>query len=410
MPQQTRVMKNVLGTSTTLTDDFLDSLREVVDPPADLVAVDMCQGDDYKVFADLVKNHQVWEDDGSPSRKLPEAVRTYLTLSSDLPPWIDRAMVKEAEEFFLLYGISSATQLSCASLPECYIMRYGTEVLAFTKFLQIDPARRIRETAQMIMSVMCPGGLVAHGHVGIGVHATQKVRVMHAIIRYMVEHDPRTAANPTDPELRKKFGRPINQEDLAFTLLTFSYVAVRSYLRLGVRMTEAQKDDYIHCWNVVGFLMGIREELLPATYAESEKLYSAIRAHQAGASNAGQALTSALMNLLEQLMPPGTRHLPVILTRYLVGSETAAMLGLRQAPYRDRVQFWCMLRVWQGVVAIGGLFHADRPYRFASEWLHRRLMDRMGKLPGHAPFQIPPEFIERWFPTETADGTPPSPI
>jgi hypothetical protein len=407
MPQQTRLMKNVLGTSTMLDDAFLESMREVVDPPADLIAEAMCQGGAHRIFADLVKNHQVWEDDGSASRKLPEAVRAYLTLSSNLPPWINRAMVNEAEQFFLLYGISSATQLSCASLPECYIMQYGTEVLAFTKFLQIDPARRIRETAQMIMSVMCPGGLVADGRVGSGVHATQKVRVMHAIIRYMVEHDPASAANPTDPELRKKFGRPINQEDLAFTLLTFSYVAVRSYVKLGVRMTETQKDDYVHCWNVVGFLMGIREELLPATYEESHTLYEAIRAHQAGASNAGQALTSALMNLLEQMMPPGTRHLPVILTRYLVGSNTAAMLGLRQAPYRDRVEFWCMLRVWQAVVAISGPFHQERPYRFASEWLHRRLMDRLGNLPGHAPFRIPPEFIERWFPAETASGTPP---
>ena len=54
------------------------------------------------------------------------------------------------------------------------------------------------------------------------------------------------------------------------------------------------------------------------------------------------------MNLLEQLMPPGSRHLPVILTRYLIGSEAAEMLGLRQAPYRDRVQFWCLLRMWRG--------------------------------------------------------------
>ena len=61
-------------------------------------------------------------------------------MSSALPTWIKHAKVKTAEQFFLLYGISSATQLSCASLPECYIMRYGTEVLAFTKFLQIDPA------------------------------------------------------------------------------------------------------------------------------------------------------------------------------------------------------------------------------------------------------------------------------
>ena len=51
--------------------------------------------------------------------------------------------------------------------------------------------------------------------------------------------------------------------------------------------------------------MGIREELLPANYEESEKLYHAIRAHQGGASEAGRALAAALLNLLEQLMPPG---------------------------------------------------------------------------------------------------------
>jgi hypothetical protein len=31
-------MKNVLATSTTLDDAFLDSMREVVDPPADVLA------------------------------------------------------------------------------------------------------------------------------------------------------------------------------------------------------------------------------------------------------------------------------------------------------------------------------------------------------------------------------------
>ena len=95
-----------------------------------------------------------------------------------------------------------------------------------------------------------------------------------------------------------------------------------------------------------------------------------------------------------------------MLTRYLIGRETAAMLGLRQAPYRDRVQFWCMLRVWRGSSPIAGLFHEDRPYRFASEWLHKRLMDRMGNLARPRAVQIPSEFIERWFP-EVAGGSPP---
>ena len=298
-------------------------------------------------------------------------------------------MVKEAEEFFLLNGISSATQLSCASLPECYIMRYGTEVLAFTKFLQIDPARRIRETAQMIMSVMCPGGLVADGGVGVGVRATQKVRVMHAVIRYMVEHDPGTAANPTDPALRKKLGRPINQEDLAFTLLTFLYVAVRSYVKLGVRMTQAEKNDYVHCWNVVGFLMGIREDLLPADYEQSQKLYDAIREHQAGASKAGQALTTALMNLLEQMVPPGRG----ICLSFSLAIWLAATRRRCSDYGRRRIAIACSSGacsgVWRAIVRISGMFHQDRPYRFASEWLHRRLMDRMGNLPGHLRSRFP---------------------
>ena len=68
MPQQTRVMQNVLGTSTTLDEAFLDSMREVVDPPADLLAVELCEGGEYKIFADLIRKHRVWEDDGSPVR------------------------------------------------------------------------------------------------------------------------------------------------------------------------------------------------------------------------------------------------------------------------------------------------------------------------------------------------------
>ena len=44
MPQQPPVMKNVLGTSTPLDVAFLDSMREVVDPPADLRRGDDVRG------------------------------------------------------------------------------------------------------------------------------------------------------------------------------------------------------------------------------------------------------------------------------------------------------------------------------------------------------------------------------
>ena len=139
----------------------------------------------------------MWDADGEPSRLLPEDVRAYMKTASALPPWRDEALVNEAESFFLLYGLASSTLLACASLPQCYVMKYGTEVLAYTKFLQVDPTRRDpRDRAD------------GHGRDGAragsrrwdaGVRATMKVRVMHAIVRHMIRNDPRAAAEPGRP-------------------------------------------------------------------------------------------------------------------------------------------------------------------------------------------------------------------
>lgn len=402
-------MKNVLGTTTSLDVPFLDGLRQEVDPTADRVAKLLHDGNASGMFADLVRRHEVWETDGAPSRLLPEDVRTYLQHSGSLPAWTRPETVRHAEDFFLLYGVSSATLLACASLPECYTMKYGTEVLCFTKFLQLDPARRIRETAQMIMTVMCPGGLVTRVDApsGVGVHTTQKVRLMHAVIRHMIGETAGGPGHLADPAANPAYGQPINQEDLVFTLMTFSFVGVRGFRSLGVPMTRAQQDAYIHCWNVVGYLMGIREDLLPADMANAELLFDAIRAHQAGASAAGATLTKALMDLLAQLMPPTQKHLPTVLTRDLIGNEAADMLGIARPPGWAAFQGWCVLRLWAVFVAIGAALHVSRPYRLASEWLHKHLLDRMGHLPGHAPFQIPPEFIAAWFP-ESKVATPPA--
>lgn len=402
-------MKNVLGAVISLDDALLDGMRQVADPPADRVAASMCARGDHRVFAQLIKSRQVWQDNGEPSLLLQPDVRQYLQASSTLPAWHDPALVKHAENFFLLFGLSSATLLTCASLPECYVMKYGTEVLAFTKFLQADPSRRIRETAQMVMDVMCPGGLVSARGVGRGVHATQKVRLMHAIIRHMIDHDPGSRANPIDPVLHEKLGTPINQEDMAYTLMTFSYVVIEGYGHLGVPMTADDKNAYVHCWNVVGSLMGVREELLPADFEASGELFATIQKRQHGESEAGRKLTSALLGMLETPMPRRLKALPAALTRVLVGNESADALGIAIAPPFDRVLLWIVLRFWAGAAAVLSRFNAKRPYRIASEFLHRRIMDRLGGLPGNAPFDFPPEFIDQWFPGEEMRGAATTP-
>jgi hypothetical protein len=391
-------MKNVLGTETRLDDAFLDRMRQTVDPPADAVARSLVERGAHRLVGDLMKNRQMWDADGEPSRLLPDDVRAYMKQASVLPPWRDERAIAEAEAFFLLYGLASSTLLACASLPQCYVMKYGTEVLAYTKFLQVDPTRRIRETAQMVMDVMCPGGLTPNGR---GVRATMKVRVMHAIVRHMVENDPRAKANPSDPAERARFGRPINQEDMVYTLLTFSSVVVHGFGAMGYRMTAAQREAYVHCWNVVGCLMGIREELLPATFADAEELFAAIRRRQHGRSEAGQKLTAALLGALEQALP-GDLHdmLPAALTRKLVGGATADALGVPRPTGLTRLRLTALLGAWAISASVLRRVYRDRPFRFLSEKLHKALLVRMGRM-GGVPFEVPAEFVERWFPDET---------
>jgi hypothetical protein len=397
-------MKNVLGTETALDDVFLDRMRQTVDPPADAVAESLVQRGAHRLVAELMKSRQMWDADGEPSRLLPEDVRAYMKAASTLPAWRDERAVKEAEAFFLLYGLASSTLLACASLPQCYVMKYGTEVLAYTKFLQVNPARRIRETAQMVMDVMCPGGIRPGGR---GVRATMKVRVMHAVVRHMIDNDPRARANPSDPALRAAFGRPINQEDMVYTLLTFSHVVIEGFGRMGYAMTDSERDSYIHCWNVVGFLMGIREELLPARFADAKELFDAIRRRQHGRSEAGEKLTAALLGALQGAIP-GEHHdpMPAALTRRLVGAETADTLGVPQATGLTWLRLTLLLEAWAASARVLRRLYRDRPFRFASEALHKAILVRMGGMEG-APFEVPDEFVKQWFPERKSEVSPP---
>jgi hypothetical protein len=163
-------------------------------------------------------------------------------------------------------------------------------------------------------------------------------------------------------------------------------------------MTEAQREGYIHCWNVVGSLMGIRAELLPATWIDAHELFEAIRKRQHGRSDAGQKLTAALLGALQDAIP-GEHHdaLPAALTRRLIGHETADALGIARATGFTRLRLDLLLAGWALGARILRRFYKDRPFRFLSEKLHKAILVRMGGLEG-VPFEVPSEFVQQWFP------------
>ena len=57
--------------------------------------------------------------------------------------------------------------------------------------------------------------------------------------------------------------------ELAYTLLTFHYVFLRGMRTLGLGLAPADEDAFLHAWTVVGHVLGVRDDLLPASFDDA---------------------------------------------------------------------------------------------------------------------------------------------
>lgn len=301
---------------------------------------------------------------GTPA-PIAAALEDYVARARRLPDWIDAGQVACAEAVFVDMSMLSCTLLFCASLPECYVPADLASVLHVAGQLEAHTDYRVRATAAMIFPVMLHGGLLDPA--GGGVAQVLKVRLIHATIRHLIvrgnpgqalEHGAAIAPLLAEgPGLYQTLfargwdvdanGLPINQEELAYTLLTFHYVFLRGLRRLGLGLSRQEEGAYLHTWNVVGHLLGIEPGLLVQTMDQADALFARLQAQgralaataYAPAVRKGgvvraqpdprPALADALMRAMQAEIPVrALKAFPVLLTRRLCGRETARDLGL----------------------------------------------------------------------------------
>jgi len=307
------------------TDALLDQMRQAGDPLADHVIAELFAAGDITPVNNLMKSlitNEFPVPDG-----FPEAVRDYLAQTNALPGWTDPGLIKAGEQLFWRFGPQFIVILTTYALPFCYVGKNGVQVLALTTRLLTNPTRRILETAQLLIDVMQPGGLTTDQ--GRGRRTVQKVRLMHAAVRKLAPMAPGWAA---------QYGSPVNQEDLAGTLMAFSWVSLNGLQKLGIAVPQADQEAYLHCWRIVGYLLGIRDEMLPQDTASAEALSMAIARRQFGPCAEGQEMTKALVDMLANIVPGNLfRHVPELLIRYFLGAQWAGWLGIAENRWADLV-------------------------------------------------------------------------
>jgi hypothetical protein len=317
-------------------------------PPLGLIGLVNREIAGWRTNSDL----QGWRAAPDVPEHVARALEDYLAAALQLPQWADAGKIARAEEAFFDMSILSCTLLFCASLPECYVLPDLAEVLHAAGQLEQHTDYRIRATAAMIFAVMMHGGLTSPD--GGGVAQTLKVRLIHATIRHLIlRGSPSHALAGGDAGLVparatqggglydalfargwdvERLGLPCNQEELAYTLLTFHYVFLRGLRRLGLALSPDDESAYLHAWNVTGHLLGIEPELMPQTMDQAESMFERFQARVADGQQQGDprpALAGALIRMMQDEIPIRIlKPFPVLLTRYLCGSRVADQLGL----------------------------------------------------------------------------------
>jgi hypothetical protein len=276
-------------------------------------------------------------------------MEAYVQAGSQLPGWMDKDRIARAEQLFFAQGPLSCLLLFCRSLPECYVVPDLAAVLQVSGQLTQHTDYRVRSTAAMIFPVMMTGGLTTPE--GGGIAQTLKVRLIHATIRHLILHgNPSDVSGVVSPLVLdgppksmheallghgwnvEADGLPCNQEELAYTLLTFSHCFLSSLHRLNLGLGPEDEGAYLHAWNVVGHVLGIHRDLMVQDTPQAQALFEAMQARGRAdpvSPDPRPALGTALMNAMSAEIPFRiAKPMPVLMTRHLCGAATSADLGL----------------------------------------------------------------------------------
>lgn len=214
--------------------------------------------------------------------------------------------------------------------------------------------KRLLETFQMVAECVVHGseGLKPGG---VGWCSVLRVRFLHTKVRSRIK-------KWGDRWEKEVYGVPINQEDMAVTLLAFSFNVLHGIeLTLDRPLSAADQSDYLHLWRYIGWLMGLDDARNPCagTVEEARVVLESIIMHQLEPDELSQKVAAHLLNTPHPNGADPDYPRRVELGRLYLGIELSKALALPEygwgARFRASAEFWT-LRVysWAGSLPVIG--------------------------------------------------------
>jgi ER-bound oxygenase mpaB/B'/Rubber oxygenase, catalytic domain len=261
----------------------------------------------------------------------PEQLTRLFAALEEVPAWLNRGSLVRACEVPKRASLGHGYVLFSVSLLAGYVSAGITKTLVATGELERMAPRRIAETSKFVSDVYTSGPLERTSE---GWKSTVRVRLMHAFVRRKLLRSGWDV---------QRWGVPINQADMAGTVLSFSIAYMLGLRMLGFIITKRERQALIHQWRYVGRLLGVREPFLAATEDESLRLLWLSARTQQGPDDDSKALANALLGVpaayrgsdkIGAALSAFDTSFSAGLTRFFVGETAANGLGLPNTAWK----------------------------------------------------------------------------
>ncbi|KAG9104874.1 hypothetical protein FRC06_006699 [Ceratobasidium sp. 370] len=364
----------------------------------------------------------------------PGPARDFMEHVTSLPPEnirVSRAQILRAQTFFYTYSAPILAALMHFSLAGGFASARITRVLHSVSYLvpgksgnsgeySVTEAtndrtfKRLLETLQMVLDVMGGSAALAEleglktgsptaAHALVpgeeGWRSTVRVRLLHGVARRRImERLHHGRVKPGIPNYDfDADGYPINQEDLAATLASFSIAPLWCLSRQGYHASHSDREDFLALWKHAGFYLGIEPAILARhfnTVSTSEKFLASAVVHllespliqPEGYKPTSSSLPPPTMPILRAISarPPFPSSLAYncALTRFLIGDTLADHLGVPQTPTLQYVRLRIRLFLTKVPYLFGKIYRIRgweaRRIRLSREGLSRLVRWQMG--------------------------------
>ncbi len=303
-----------------------DRYRRTGDAPADEVIAGLLNryGEDYAGL--LVR--RLGDDREDDFFSLDPLLTSFYQRYAERPALVTSKELIRATDFYRKHRQEAGLVLVCYALPYCYLTEDGARVLRFSARLEEDTWKRLKETGAFLSGIMN----FEHWQSGRIYGLLLKVRLMHALVRHWVHRSGKW---------NEDWGVPVNQEDMAGTILAFSYIVIKGLRKTGVDVDEVEERAWMKVWAAAGLLLGVDEPLLAGEYKKAMSMDKHIAARHFRPSETGKALTGALIRCFESRAGEGmaaaylTRQM-----RFLLGDTHADWLGVPQGKMSETAMKW----------------------------------------------------------------------